>query len=381
MKVLCVGRELNGGGAERAQMEFVREARRLGIAVEAVYLRRGGNFLDEAQGVLGATFVLEENQSLIRNALRLLWALYRAAQKCDVVFGMQDGTPIYLAAIAARLAGRPCVGWIHNMPFEHAYFFGWHKLAIPIFYRSLRKIICETRFQMQEWQAAVGKLGDRFCAVYPPMNLDRARQMGQEPLPTWTQKHRNQKMVLALGRLVPWKRHDLLIRAMACLRASRSDVSLIILGSGPFHQHLVDLAESLGVGEVTSIEPFDANPYRFLSHCDVLVVPSLWENFGTVAAEAFIFGKPVVATTSWKGFPEVVGDDSAPGLGLITADTPEALAEGIKTAIDQTNDGDLPIQRKRRAECFDASRGSEMVLAVLSGVLLGSKDPEGRTAN
>ena len=53
---------------------------------------------------------------------------------------------------------------------------------------------------------------------------------------------------------------------------------------------------------------FDEAKERVLSACDVLVLPTLSENFSLVIAEALERGKPVITTDgapAWKDFPGV----------------------------------------------------------------------------
>ncbi len=62
----------------------------------------------------------------------------------------------------------------------------------------------------------------------------RLEEQGPEPV--------NPRRILHLGRLVKWKRVDLLIEAMATLYASYEDIELHIIGAGPEEQRLKKLA-------------------------------------------------------------------------------------------------------------------------------------------
>jgi len=174
--------------------------------------------------------------------------------------------------------------------------------------------------------------------------------------------------VLGYGRLAYQKRFALLIRAAGKLRRSRQDFSVSILGSGPEEQALRQLTDELGLNGVVKFVPFDPNPFGHVARAAVVVVPSRWENFGTVASEALALGKPVVATTSWTAFPEVLGSEPD-GLGIITEDTPDALAEGINAALNMPNNDEVVARRMRRAECFDTGVITDRILDVLRSVM------------
>ena len=121
--------------------------------------------------------------------------------------------------------------------------------------------------------------------------------------------------VAFLGRVLPWKGPDVLLRAVEKLQ--RTDIEVAIIGSSgfdanepltPFEVELRRVAEDVP-GAVTFI-PSSARSEvaRLLASVDVCVVPSVDpEPFGLVALEAMAAGAAVVAARS-GGLPEAVGD-------------------------------------------------------------------------
>jgi glycosyltransferase involved in cell wall biosynthesis len=67
-----------------------------------------------------------------------------------------------------------------------------------------------------------------------------------------------------------------------------------------------------------------------MASSDVLVLPTRWEGFGLVLAEALACGLPIVATHV-GGVPEVLGDT---GIPLIPPRNPDALRRAILEALD-----------------------------------------------
>lgn len=120
-----------------------------------------------------------------------------------------------------------------------------------------------------------------------------------------------------VGRLVPEKGVDLLLRAVARLcedQAGQIPVRLLIIGDGPERTHLQELATSLGISDRTEFLP--AIPPRevakVLCQFSTLVLPSrttaVWqEQLGRVLLEAMATGIPVVGSDS-GAIPEVIGD-------------------------------------------------------------------------
>lgn len=140
-----------------------------------------------------------------------------------------------------------------------------------------------------------------------------------------------------VGRLVPEKGVDLLIRAHARLPAR---CRLRIIGRGPGEAALRELARTQGVAERIewwgALEP--AAIPAAMRALDALVLPSRgrpgWqEQFGRVLVEAMASGVPVVGTVSGE-IPHVIGD-----AGLVV---PEEDAEALAAALARlAADGEL----------------------------------------
>ena len=114
--------------------------------------------------------------------------------------------------------------------------------------------------------------------------------------------------VLAIGRHVPQKGFDVLLRAFAALRGTPlPEFDLILAGDGPEHAALRALAAELGVaGRVHFPGRVDhAEALRLFAGCLFFVLPSRLEPFGLVNLEAMAAGRAVVASRV-GGVPEIV---------------------------------------------------------------------------
>ncbi|QRY60874.1 glycosyltransferase family 4 protein [Gordonia sp. PDNC005] len=158
-------------------------------------------------------------------------------------------------------------------------------------------------------------------------------------------------VVLCLSRLVPRKGQDVLIEAWPKVLASVPDARLVIVGGGPYGDHLRELTVSVGVTEsvmFTGSVPADELP-KHHAMADVFAMPTRTrgrgldvEGLGIVFLEASASGVPVVAGDS-GGAPETVregetgtvvdGRDHDRVAGAITAIlTDSALAESMGRA-------------------------------------------------
>jgi alpha-1,6-mannosyltransferase len=103
------------------------------------------------------------------------------------------------------------------------------------------------------------------------------------------------KLLLAVGRLHPEKRHRTIIDGFARARAMRPDLGLVIIGDGPLRANVEIWAEKAGkmhvMGPITDRDRLA----RLLASGDILVHGSGAETYGLVVAEAISSGLAVVA--------------------------------------------------------------------------------------
>jgi glycosyltransferase involved in cell wall biosynthesis len=141
-----------------------------------------------------------------------------------------------------------------------------------------------------------------------------------------------------VGRLVPRKGVDLVIRALPLLReAGFDDVELLIVGGGggaaalgadPEARRLSELAVELGVDHQVTLRgqvPREDMP-GILRSADVVVCAPWYEPFGIVPLEAMACGVPVVAAAVGGLTDTVV--DRATGLHVPPRD-PAAIAVAV----------------------------------------------------
>ena len=99
-----------------------------------------------------------------------------------------------------------------------------------------------------------------------------------------------------VGRLVPEKGGELLLRAAQKVLAVRPKTTFVFVGEGPSRKEWETLATQLGIGHyVTFVGVRDDMPGVYAS-LDMVVLPSLIESMPMCLLEAMAAGKPVIAT-------------------------------------------------------------------------------------
>ncbi len=100
------------------------------------------------------------------------------------------------------------------------------------------------------------------------------------------------KIVTFIGRLVPGKNCDILLRAAALMN---SDVKVMIIGDGPERNRLEAMARRFGIDAEFKGRMRTGAMRRILSSSVAFCLPSSVEGFGISAVEAMASGVPVVA--------------------------------------------------------------------------------------
>jgi phosphatidylinositol alpha-1,6-mannosyltransferase len=125
-------------------------------------------------------------------------------------------------------------------------------------------------------------------------------------------QHKDQFILLTVGRLDRRKNHRGVLQALPQLLQRIPNIHYIIVGDGDERSHLESMVLELNLSEVVTFygEVEDATKCEFLAACDVFVSPGVssgtsFEGYGIVFLEAASFAKPSIAGTV-GGQPESV---------------------------------------------------------------------------
>jgi glycogen(starch) synthase len=179
--------------------------------------------------------------------------------------------------------------------------------------------------------------------------------------------------VLFVGRLSPQKGVSTLVAAAGLLEHPSAQVLLV--GDGPERKALEREAKRIGVGDHMHFVGFLAHDRlpAVLVHADLLVLPSIYEELGTVLLEAMQAALPIVASNI-GGIPDVI-EDGVNGL-LVPPGEPEALARAIDRLLaDRDLARRLSEGAHERAKDYDWEVLAERVLRVYQGVSAGRLAP------
>lgn len=134
-------------------------------------------------------------------------------------------------------------------------------------------------------------------------------------------------LAVAVSRHDPRKGVDVLLRALARLRAANLPFRACLVGPGPLRIPHTELAERLGLSSSVAITGFVPDPFAYLRHADVYVLPSLEEGSGSLALIEAMQAGVACVVSDLDGLPEDVihGENAL----LVAPGDPAGLADAL----------------------------------------------------
>jgi glycosyltransferase involved in cell wall biosynthesis len=160
------------------------------------------------------------------------------------------------------------------------------------------------------------RLSDAVTVVTEPMRKGFPASEGMHviPNPIVPAKGRadpigtGRRTILSIGRMEEQKNQALLLKAFATVADEFPDWQLRIVGHGSLRPKLKQLVHELGLigrASLPDAHPHVADEYR---RAQIFAIPSTYESFGLVTAEALQYCLPVVGLTSCPGTNELIID-------------------------------------------------------------------------
>jgi L-malate glycosyltransferase len=274
--------------------------------------------------------------------VRLAAALRRARPEVVQTHGEAG---VFWGLPAARLARCPAVSALIYQNHRSA----WHKMAaLRLLLPRATAIVAGSVAVRQFVGEALGVAPERSLVLHCGIDPEPFRAAARARRDAG--RRRGRPVVLAVGRLVREKGHDVLLRAFARI-CERRDAELWIVGDGPLRGALGDLAGALGIGGRVRFLATVHPTCSVLAEADIFAFPSLVEPQGLAVLEAFAAGVPVVASRT-GGIAEML-EDGRDGV-LVPPGEPEPLAAALAALLEDPGRGkELAAAAARRLGEFD----------------------------
>ncbi len=195
--------------------------------------------------------------------------------------------------------------------------------------------------------------------------------------PTQREAHPKVVRCLSIGRLIPRKGFQFLIRALPqVLSKVKHKFEIEIVGDGPYEGELTTIAKNLNVNSYihfTGAVEYSELPKKYRD-ADIFILPSLAEGMPLVVLEAMGTGLPIIASRV-QGIDELVADDA--NGALFNPGDVDGLADCIIKLIDagqtRLEMGNASIEMLKQNERYNWKNIAEEYLTLYDNIL--TKDP------
>ncbi len=339
LKILVVTPVFALSGVPLAQIRFARALANRGHEVELVI----GNIHPDYPFPDVPEITVRHLQK--RNARAMLLPLIKLFKnaKPDVVFSAEDhlNAFVLLAAILsgtkAKISGSSRVTPYDTYPKRF--------LSKGTILKQLMKAVmwradaltCVSIDMVQQYRTVFDD--PPHVAVYNIVDDASSRLRMMEPVnDPWLVDDDGVPVIVAAGRLAPWKGFDTLVLAMKELLKTKH-ARLLILGDGPSRADLEGMITENGLQDSVKLPGYVSNPLKYYRNADVFVLSSRVEGLPNVLVEAMMCGCTPVSTDCPTG-PREVLDGGKYGY-LVPVDDPIAMAAAIAEAMDAPKSREL----------------------------------------
>ncbi len=224
-------------------------------------------------------------------------------------------------------------------------------LLYRLLYRHADGVICPSRAMAKDLMRELG-IDPKSIAVLPnPVDMEGIRAAQDAPN-RWAGSGPH---LLAVGRLSAEKGFDLLLEALAAIRARFPHADLIVAGEGPKRKALEEQRQRLGLETAVWFAGQVQSPFQFYPGASLFVLSSRHEGLPNALLEAFTAGLPVAALPASGGVVDLLRGCS--GGWLARESSVPALARTLMEALDHLRPGQRFVRRFGGDSDGTASRG------------------------
>lgn len=209
----------------------------------------------------------------------------------------------YAAALLSRQLGIPFVVTIHGLDVfstgrEHGLLRWWVDRSSRFVYRKAAMNICVSEAVRRNLIDVMGSLA-KTTVIYNGVDTSLFKPAPDDEDSTST--------ILSVGRLVPDKGHELVLRAFAAVAPNYPALRYKMIDDGPERSRLQALARELKIAErVEFLERQSRGVVaEAMQQCSVFALPSRDEAMGCVYLEAMASGKPIIGCRG-QGIEDII---------------------------------------------------------------------------
>ena len=322
MRILYITTSLKSGGAERVVCKLADNYSSRGHTVAIVSLIDGFEVIPKNKNIYLYSLDIRKNSiwSMVRGLYKAL--IYVVRFRADVVHSHMYHANIFARFLNILFFKQKLICTAHDHIEGGALCDFLYRITDYIPYISTNVSISAC----QDFFTRKASTPTTMIPVYNGIDVKRFYKRYKP--------NRSPARLLSVGRLAPKKNLGMIINALKLASdASKENIELWIVGTGPEFAELSELVGTLGMSERVSFLGEIAEPEKLMSEVTLFISTSNYEGFGLAIAEAMASGVPIIVTDC-GGAAEVVGDSKY----LVPIGDVDALAKMIVEKLGLSDD-------------------------------------------
>lgn len=364
-KIIFLIPNLNGGGAEKILLDTVKnlDKKKYSIEIKCIF-NKGlliGDIPDDVEYSYIFDWFKEENLftkillSLILRILKIIPAdilyLLFIKKQYDLEIAFLEGISTKIISGSYNVSKK--IAWVHIDPLKLHYS---KKAYINTnsekrAYQSFDKICCVS----SDVKKSLDYLYDTCSKSIVQLNVLNDQQVKRDSLKEIEEFRfeNNNFNIISVGRLMPQKNFQMLLKVVNDLIKENFKINLYILGEGFEREKLEKYIDENNLKDNIKLLGFISNPYPYINKSDLFICSSITEGFSTVVSESIVLGVPVL-TTDCAGMRDILNESE---YGLIVENNENGLKKGlVKILTDNEFYMLLKDKANERSAFFDKNK-------------------------
>lgn len=368
MKVGLFPGTLKGGGAERVMLQLANSFADHAIDVTLYVLTKEGEYVGE----VGEKVKLKDYEARF-GAKSIIHKVRRTLKRdgLDVVICTLPYISFVVAIASLGLKQRPKLIYREaSTPSQDAQA-DWRRKFFRYIVKRFDHVVAVSNAAKEDFVKTYNVSPGKVSVIYNPVVDEQAIKKSEATVDHPWVKDKKGILIVSVGRVVPSKRYDTLIEAVALLHQKLETVRLLILGerneNSACYKKLVAQINAAQLTGCIEFAGFDNNPYKYLSKASVFVLSSEYEGLPGVLIQALACGCQVVSTNCPSGPEEILAGGQYGR--LVEIGNPQQMADAIIGAIEKPIDQN---SLKERGSYFGVEKSVGQYADLLMRMVHGS---------
>jgi len=168
------------------------------------------------------------------------------------------------------------------------------------YYRYAYHVVALSDAMMKDLQTVVPSLdSSRVTVISNPVNTEKIEVLAKQQISQLElDLVKNRPLLLSVGRLYTQKNYGFLFDALAEYRKQGNEFTFFALGDGPLRAELEEKIKRLNLDDCCYLLGYRANPFKYMKHADVFLLPSLYEGMSNSLVQAMSLDMKILIADS-----------------------------------------------------------------------------------